>query len=310
MKTKLLIVFAFIFSLFFSVAGADVAKAVSTTGHATPGGSGINPDIFPDRPSFVWRFVTAYQSAVANNDEHGHAVGEPFEAYGLSFSHKFVYTPDIEKISWLGDATYHTHLILPMTFAEMSAGGAPYKNSLGIGDPTFFPLDLTWRFGKLQLAYSSGAFLPIGHHFKYNPTTLGRNFWTWVNIGGATWIDDNWSAGLLVRYEKHYTQRHTNFRNGDDLSFEWSISRKLNPNWEIGLVGYDWIQVGDDKGVDEFGRSADLYRHDQVHGAGFEVQYTNIEKGYQLGLRAVRDYKAEGRMETWHIAFTTTFLFF
>lgn len=310
MKTKLLAVFAFIFSLMT----ADLAYAVSTTGHASPGGSGIRPMTFPTMPSFVYRVCMTYQEGLAMRDDNGRIQRgtEPFKANGISLGHKFVWTPDMDRISWLGNAQYHTHLIVPTTFAQMSAGGSRFQHSTGFGDPSFFPLDLSWDYEHLQLTYSLGGFLPIGDYDKGNPTSLGRGFWSLVNIIGINWYPDEqkeWCLSLLTRYEKHYTQKDTDFRNGDDLSFEWSISKKLAKNWELGLVGYDWIQVRDDKGVDLAGRSADLYRKDQVHAAGLELEYTNYEHAFSIGLRGLRDWKAEGRLESWSISTTFTFLF-
>lgn len=314
MKLKVSFIAAFVSSLFFLLAGADLSFAQATNGHATPGGSGIKPAIMPNFPGLVYRVGLSYQHAFAMRDDSGNTNQrtEPLKAYGISLSHKLVWTPDIEEISWLGNARYHAHIIVPTTFAEMSAAGGPYNNSIGFGDPSFFPIDLSWQFDRVQLDYWIGGFIPIGDYDKGNPTSLGRGFWSWVNIAGVTWwIDEkkDWCLSVLARYEKHYTKKDTDFRNGDDLSFEWSISKNITKEWELGLVGYNWFQVGDDKGVDENGINADKYDKDQVHAVGLEAQYTNFEQGWQIALRGMRDYKAKNRLETWNTTLTFTYLF-
>lgn len=314
MKLKVSVIAALIFSLVVSTASIDSAFAVSTTGHATPGGSGIKPAVNPNFPSVVYRVGASYQKGLAVRDADGNTQKgtEPFKGYGIVLTHKIMWTPDIEEISWLGNARYHTHLIVPTAFTESSVANGPYNNSLGFGDPSFFPLDLSWHFDRVQLMYYLGGFLPIGDYDKGNPTSLGRGFWSLVNIAGITWwIDEkkDWCLSVLARYEKHYTKKDTDFRNGDDLSFEWSLSKNITKEWEIGLVGYDWMQVTDDKGRDELGRSADLYDRDEVHALGLEAQYTNFEQGWQIALRGMRDYKTESRNEAWNTTLTFTYLF-
>ncbi len=280
--------------------------AASVTGHFTPGGSGIKPAIVPRFLGLVYRLGVSYQEALSMRDGSGNTTAEPFSAKGFTLAHKFVYTPDMERISFLGNAQYHMQLILPTTYAEMSAPKGSF-DSFGVGDSSFFPFALSWDFDNLQLMYFSGAFLPIGDFDKNNPTSLGKGFYTWVNLAGFTWwIDDkkDWCISILSRFEKHFKTKDKDLRQGCDLSFEWSFSKNITKEWEVGVCGYNLMQVTDDKGSAAFG-----LERDEVHGIGMEVQYTNLKKAYQIGLRTMRDYKVEGRPETWNVTSTFTFLF-
>lgn len=61
MKLKVSFIAAFVFSLFFLLAGTDLSFAKATNGHATPGGSGIKPAIMPNFPGLVYRVGLSYR---------------------------------------------------------------------------------------------------------------------------------------------------------------------------------------------------------------------------------------------------------
>lgn len=299
-------IFTWITAFIFCVSGAGFAFSAGVTGHDVAGGSGLRPAAFPNVPGVIYQIITTYQNALSLPDKHGNPTAEPFEANGIGMGHKFVYTPDIDEISWLGNARLHLHLVIPMSFSQMSVMDSPYEHSCGIGDPSFYPV-LSWQVGNIQFAYASGAHIPVGDYDRDNPTSIGKGFWTLVNMAGFTWDfgeNKDWCLGFLARYEKHYKTKDKELRQGDDLSFEWSMSKTFAKKWEIGLVGYNWIQVKSDKGADSVG-----LEKDEVHGAGLEAKYTNFEHGYSIALRGMRDYKAENRPETWQVTTTFTFMF-
>lgn len=307
MKLKLTFVSCIMVSLFLGF-NADFAYSAGVTGHDVAGGSGLRPAAFPNVPGVIYQIITTYQNALSFPDKHGNPTAEPFEANGIGMGHKIVYTPDMERISWLGDARLHLHMVIPMSFSQMSAMDGPYEHSCGIGDPSVYPV-LSWQLGDLQLAYALGAHIPAGDYDRDNPISIGKGFWTLVTMGGFTWEfgeNNDWCLGGLVRYEKHYTTRHKDLRQGDDLSFEWSFSKTFAKEWEVGLAGYNFIQIKEDKG--SYAAAASLEK-DEVHGAGLEAKYTNFEHGYSIALRGMRDYKAENRPEAWQITTTFTFMF-
>lgn len=134
-----------------------------------------------------------------------------------------------------------------------------------------------------------------------------NSFWTLVNMAGFTWDlgkNKDWYLVFLARYEKHYKTKNKELRQGDAPSFEWSLSKTFAKEWEIGLAGYNQIQIKSDKGTDSAG-----LEKDEVHGAGLEAKYTNFEHGYSIALRGMRDYKAENRPETCQVTITSTFIF-
>ena len=84
-----------------------------------------------------------------------------------------------------------------------------------------------------------------------------------------------------MRIEGNTKQKHTNITAGSELSYEWSLSYKLDSRFEIGVVGSHLYQIEDDKGTNNI-----TYAKDSIHNIGAQMclPYNQIFKASMLTL--------------------------
>jgi hypothetical protein len=108
------------------------------------------------------------------------------------------------------------------------------------------------------------------------------------------------SATLGFTY--NFENDHTNYKNGVDMHLDWGASQFLTKQWQIGLVGYLYQEIGCDSGP---GDRVGCFQS-RVAGVGPQVGYifpVGDMQGY-LNLKAYGEFAAENRPSGWNVWLT------
>ena len=98
---------------------------------------------------------------------------------------------------------------------------------------------------------------------------------------------------LFGTFEIHGEQEDSDFQPGNVVALEWGVSQYLSERLEVGVTGYHYWQVSDDKGVEgpiRLGR-------ERVHGIGGQVGYWALKDELQFSLRFLAEVGARSRFE-------------
>jgi hypothetical protein len=138
-----------------------------------------------------------------------------------------------------------------------------------------------------RAARPPGAAAGIGHGALYagagytyfNPQT-GREF-----------------SGVLG-FTANFVNPSTQYQNGVDMHFDWGASQFLTKQLQVGLVGYDYKDIGCDNG---FGDRVGCFQS-QVLGVGPQIGYIFPIGGMQgyINLKAYGEFDGSDRPSGWN----------
>ena len=122
------------------------------------------------------------------------------------------------------------------------------SSSTGIGDMLIGPALLGWHSEQFHQIAGAEFFLPTGKFDKTQPANTSRGYYA---VGPAylfTWfptdaIEVSGSLIYLINQKNH----DTDYRSGDEVSFDYGLGYALTPAWQTGASGYLYKQVTDDE---------------------------------------------------------------
>lgn len=308
---KYLVLFACALLFFCAFKPQDCSAKPKPTiyGHYNHTMTGLNPGSNVNFPGLIYQMKLVYQESVSVKDSEGNTKfnKDQFNSQGFITQHIFQYTYK-NTLDWLGNARVHTNINIPLSHIDIS--GYSSKHMAGVGDITFNPIILSWHnFDRVQFMLSTAVVLPSGD----SEEGFGKDFWSYRLAGGFTyWFDKEkeWTLSSLFRVETNTRQKYTEIVPGTECSVDWSVSKKINKNWELGLVGSSLVQVESDKGAATLNADGSRrFAKDSVHNIGAQLAYYNLEKKYSLSLAYHRDYNAKGRPEVWNVMTAFTYFF-
>ncbi len=153
-------------------------------------------------------------------------------------------------------ANVETRAALPLPTLDLSLGVArpaplgPLDRSgskTGFGDLQFAPLLLGWHDGALHQTAGVETFVPIGKFDKSAPINIGRNYWQVAPIYAVTWLPDRWQLSGKLRYAFNGRNKDTDYRSGNEFTFEYSAGYAIARGVVLGVNGYMYRQTTDDK---------------------------------------------------------------
>jgi hypothetical protein len=179
------------------------------------------------------------------------------------------------------------------------SGGAS-DTVTGFADLPLFA-NLRWNAGVHNyMTYIAGN-LPIGNYEARRLANLGLGHGALDSGLGYTYFDpksgNEFSAVLGFTY--NFENFHTDYQNGIDMHLDWGASKFLTKEFQVGLVGYAYQQLGCDSGS---GNRVGCFQS-RVFGVGPQVGYVfPLDSGYQgyLNLKGYWEFEAEHRAEGWN----------
>lgn len=174
-------------------------------------------------------------------------------------------------------------------------------NSSVWGFSDFIPLaTLKWNSGvNNYMTYVTGD-VPIGAYNSSRLANLGIGHGTFDAGAGYTYF--NPQAGHefsgVLGFTANFVNPSTQYQNGVDMHFDWGASQFLTKQWQVGLVGYAYKDIGCDSG------SGDLVGcfQSQVLGVGPQIGYIFPIGGMQgyLNLKAYGEFAGSDRPTGWN----------
>jgi hypothetical protein len=171
---------------------------------------------------------------------------------------------------------------------------------VGFGD--LYPMfELKWNAGvNNYMTYITGD-IPVGMYDSMRLANLGIGHGTIDAGGGYTYFNPQtgheFSGVLGFTYNFINTARQ--YQNGVDMHFDWGASQLLTKQWQVGLVGYVYKEIGCDSGS---GDRVGCFQS-QVVGIGPQVGYIfplgDKLQGY-LNLKAYGEFAGENRPTGWN----------
>ncbi|WP_456370386.1 SphA family protein [Thermodesulfatator atlanticus] len=160
--------------------------------------------------------------------------------YGQHFFVLYVHT-DLDFVAPVG----------PQNKKSYSDGNIPYL--------IYSPFLLSWHLkqGKLHVVLDvADLYIPLSNEEKDNLASVGRNFWTIEPVLAVTYMPTTRLAASLklmydfnTKQEDYPTPQGVNIDRtpGQEFHFDWCVSYAVKANLRIGVSGYYYRQVKDDK---------------------------------------------------------------
>jgi hypothetical protein len=164
---------------------------------------------------------------------------------------------------------------------------------------------LKWNSGVNNYMTYVTADLPAGAYQSSRLANLGIGHWAIDAGGGYTYFDPKtgheFSAVLGFTY--NFINPATQYQNGVDMHLDWGASQFLTKQWQVGLVGYLYQEIGCDSGS---GDRVGCFQS-RVLGVGPQVGYIfpigDKWQGY-LNLKGYGEFDAANRPSGWNVWLT------
>jgi hypothetical protein len=186
-------------------------------------------------------------------------------------------------------------------------GTLPFARSDSISDSVWgfgdvLPIaSLRWNAGVHNyMTYITGD-IPVGAYDSTRLSNIGIGHGTIDAGGGYTYLNPQTGhefSGVLG-FTYNFENRSTQYQNGVDMHFDWSASQFLTKQFQVGLVGYVYKEIGCDSGS---GDRVGCFQT-QVVGVGpqlgFIIPLTTTTQGY-LNIKGYKEFAANDRPDGWN----------
>jgi hypothetical protein len=267
----------------FAAAALAASLCVHAGGHYVPGVEGIQGASVPPPGTYYLGYLVDYnieqfKAPGTSNDLPGHNTGTV-----VALANRLVW---ISNNKFLG-ADFGMETIVPVLGTSLTINAAGISESkTGFGDVYLGPLVLGWHGARWDAVAAAGLWLDNAS--SSTPASPGKGYKSVMLTGGATYYFDaakTISGSALMRFETN-SEKSGGFKPGNQVSLEWGVAKVIGPV-QVGLVGYDQVQLSDDSGP---GASGD---RSSRHAIGAEVVLPILSAGVFLKAAAYKEYRSE-----------------
>jgi hypothetical protein len=160
---------------------------------------------------------------------------------------------------------------------------------------------LRWNNGAHNwMTYITGA-IPVGAYDSASLATLGIGHGAIDAGGGYTYFNPQTGhefSGVLG-FTYNFANQSTQYQNGVDMHFDWAASQFLTKQFQVGVVGYVYTELGCDSGS---GDRVGCFQS-QVVGIGpqlgFIIPLSTTTQGY-LNLKSYWEFANQNRPDGWN----------
>jgi hypothetical protein len=164
---------------------------------------------------------------------------------------------------------------------------------------------LKWNAGvNNYMTYVTGD-IPVGAYQSNRLANLGLGHWAIDAGGGYTYFDQKTGheASFVLGFTYNLVNPATQYQSGVDMHLDWGVSQFLTKQWQVGLVGYLYQEIGCDSGS---GDRVGCFQS-RVASVGPQVGYIfpigDKLQGY-LNLKAYGEFANENRPAGWNVWLT------
>ena len=269
--------------IIFAAVTLVAALSAQAGGHYVPGVEGIQAASVPPPGTYYLGYLVDYnieqlKAPGTSNDIPGHNTGTV-----VALANRVVW---ISPYKFLG-ADYGMETIIPVVGTSLTFNAPGISESqTGLGDVYLGPLVLGWHGANWDAVAAAGLWLDNGT--SSTPAAPGKGYKSTMLTGGATYYfdaDKKISASALMRFETN-SEKAGGFKPGNQVTLEWGIAKVMGPV-QVGIVGYDQMQVSNDSGPGASTSNASR------HAIGAEVVLPILSAGVFLKAAAYKEYRSE-----------------
>lgn len=269
--------------IIFAAAALAAAMGAHADGHYVAGVEGIQAASVP--PPGVYYLGYAANYNIEQFKAPGGSNTLPGENKGTIFALA-------NRLAWITNtkvlgADYGMEAIAPVQSTSLTIKAAGISDTQsGFGDVYLGPLVLGWHGSNWDAVAAGGFWLKSAD--SSSPASPGKGFSSTMLTGGGTYYFDaakTISGSVLLRYEIN-DSKSNGFKPGDQVSVEWGIAKQFGGG-QLGLVGYDQMQMSSDSGT---GATSDKTSR---HAIGVEGVLPILSAGVFLKAAAYTEYQVQ-----------------
>ena len=185
-------------------------------------------------------------------------------------------------------------------------GNIPFMRSDSISDSVWGfgdlvpQFNLRWNAGVHNyMTYITGD-IPVGAYDSTRLSNVGLGHGAIDAGGGYTYfnpVTGHEFSGVLG-FTYNFQNQSTQYQNGVDMHFDWGASQFLTKQFQVGLVGYVYKEIGCDSGS---GDRVGCFQS-QVVGVGPQLGFVfpvGDMQGY-INLKGYKEFAGENRPDGWN----------
>ena len=232
---------------------AAIAATLISPANATEGGGGIYANgvenflsgAMPPPGFYPIVYGTRYRATVLRDNDGNDiaaAIGG-FRAEVTGVVPRFIWVTDQKVMG--GQLAFHA--IVPLLNVDVAIG-PNQQSKTGIGD-----INLAAALGyhvsdKLHYVLAFEANAPTGKYERTDLANIGRNYWNVEPLVAITYTQPTGvNADLKLMYDYNFRNTDTDYKSGRELHGDYALGWGLGNGWVIGVGGYMYRQVTDDK---------------------------------------------------------------
>jgi len=245
---------------------------------------------------------------------------------------------EVLRLIWISEkkilgANYGQHLFFLATDVDMDLNGPAgtdlkkHYHSTDLPYVIWSPCLLTWHLlqGKLHLVLDTAdIYFPLYNENEDNFASLGRNYWTIEPVFAITWLPTaTWEFSAKFMYDFNTRQEDyvpgppvkIDRTPGDEFHVDFNTSYGIMPNLRIGVSGYYYRQVTNDKYHNLHRINGPLRAiledmeddQSQVWALGPGIWYQN--KNFMASLRSQWEFEAKNKTEGYNVWLKLIYVF-
>jgi len=195
-------------------------------------------------------------------------------------------------------------LATPLGAIPFSRFDSISSSVMGFGDliPQFA---LRWNAGVNNYMTYVTADLPVGAYESTRLANMGIGHWAVDAGGGYTYFNPETGHELsaVLGFTYNFINPSTQYQNGVDMHLDWGASQFLTKQFQVGLVGYVYQEVGCDSGS---GDRVGCFQS-RVVGVGPQFGYLfpvgDKLQGY-INVKGYGEFDASSRPSGWNVWLT------
>jgi hypothetical protein len=186
----------------------------------------------------------------------------------------------------------------------LSRSDAINSTIVAFGDVIPF-YQMKWNAGVNNYMFYVSGDMPAGAYDSNRLANIGIGHWAFDTGFGYTYFAPatGREASAVLGFTWNAINPATQYQNGVDMHLDWGASQFVTKQWQVGLVGYLYQEIGCDSGS---GDRVGCFQS-RVVGVGPQVGYIfplgDKLQGY-LNLKAYGEFANENRPAGWNLWLT------
>lgn len=219
------------------------------------------------------------------------------------------------KIGFLGGPLFSMAATIPIANNSLTSeveGGI--SGGGGLADSYYQPFILGWRTKRVDIRAIYGFLAPSGRFNVGASNNVGSGYWSHAFSSGQTfYLDENRKTAISAfqMYEIHTTQEGTQVHPGDTFNLDYSLTRVLSLqrdlNLQLGLVGYEQLQLTDKTGPGI--TPAQSSAHYRVNALGFASTLMLPARKVSIGVKYFKEFQNRSTFQGYSLQITASIKF-